>query len=61
MTTVDSCSPRRLLFHRALQRRRLGRRRRSRCPFDLNLLASSPSAAAEANEMDWRCDMLLHL
>ncbi|KAF2943162.1 ethylene-responsive transcription factor 3 [Oryza sativa Japonica Group] len=32
-------------------------------PFDLNLPASSPSAAAaaEADEMDWRCDTLLHL
>uniref|UniRef100_A0A0E0JVS4 Uncharacterized protein n=1 Tax=Oryza punctata TaxID=4537 RepID=A0A0E0JVS4_ORYPU len=32
-------------------------------PFDLNLPASSPSAAAaaEVDEMDWRCDTLLHL
>ncbi|KAF0936049.1 hypothetical protein E2562_038356 [Oryza meyeriana var. granulata] len=30
-------------------------------PFDLNLPAPPPSAAAAEDEMDWRCDTLLHL
>ncbi|XP_040377044.1 ethylene-responsive transcription factor 3-like [Oryza brachyantha] len=30
-------------------------------PFDLNLPAPSPSTTAATDEMDWRCDTLLHL